>query len=100
MGSNQSLPVRNDGQFAGFAAFSEPVRARRDVTVFIALDALEDRRRARIAGFLEAGDGRGRDVKTARLQNHRNHRQPGKHIVRRLPGGLPQAVMRRQRAIA
>src|SRR3546814_7407975 len=40
-----------------------------------------------------------RYVEPARLEHHRHHRQPRQHVVRRLARGIPQAVMRGQRAV-
>lgn len=90
-GTNQSLPVRNDLQSPCRTALFEPESARPDVPDFVMVNALEDRRRAPVPGFLEGSDRRGSDVETARLEDHRHDGEPRQHIVGRPSGRFPEA---------
>src|SRR5688572_16868078 len=77
----------------------EPARTGGDVADLVAVDALEDSGAVFVAGAAEIGDGGGRHVEAARLQDQRNNGQAGEQVVRRFRRRLPQAVMGRQVAI-
>src|SRR3569623_299189 len=96
---DESAPMRFGRQIQFLARTVEPFRAIRDVTNFVAQDAVEDARGRGVASGGEPLDRRRRDVEPARFEHHRHDREARQRVVRGRLLRFPEAVMRVERAV-
>jgi hypothetical protein len=77
-----------------------PAVADRDVTDLVAQDDVDDRRGGGVTGLGQPGPDRRRGVQAARFQGSGHERHAGQHVGLCLLDHLPQAVVRREVAVA